>query len=407
MVCVSLLALLVCGCVLPIGYPVRSDVAQIDDVRLADDVLVSVGPRLLLERLSQQLEKSQPALTVVDPIAFRDTAFPEGGWRLEDLLESERRERVTDSLGVRFLVLIGAGAVQVRDEMGIFLPGLVAMVMNETGVLSAVVFDLGSDLPVYQLRSEAESNAVWLNFYIFAVGAGPMTGSSSEVGLADAIAEALAKEAGHAPLRIALMAAEARGDPFVASRGAPITVGRDIAVGEMVNRLADVEADVAAGATTRDDIRDWLGDPIANHAELRVDIYRFTAVAESETRPFWFLFDFDWKDRAERAYAGYLVVTYDEEWKVVDVDRAFVAAVVDPPGPLELETLWDTERSKYDYLFESTAVASVNGFRLEVEHVGQGTREALYTDPDGVLVFENGEWSSQDVLLLHPRDVPP
>ncbi len=396
---VSLLALLIGGCLLPVPLPVRSDVTRIDEVRLSDDVLVSAGPRLLLERLSRRLEKSQPGLTVVDPIAFRDSAFPDGGWRLEELLEPEQRERVGDGLGVRFLVLIGAGVTQVRDEMGIFLPGLAATAMRETTVLAAVVFDLDTGLPVCRLRSKAESIGVTLACYIFAVIIDPSTGSSSVEGLADAIAETLAEEAGDTPHRIALMAAEASGDPFVVWQGAPMTVGRDFAIGEMLNGLAEVETDIVPGATTRDEIRAWLGDPFAHHAGFRIDVYRLTAVAESKTRPFWFFFDFDWRDREERAYAGYLLVTYDEEWRVVDVDHAFVASAVDPPGPLEQET-WTgdlSERSKYDYSFGRSAVASATGFRLEVEYVGEDTREALFTEPDGVLVLEFGDWSEQDV----------
>jgi hypothetical protein len=167
-VCVSLLALLIGGCLLPVPLPVRPDVTRIDEVRISDDVLVSAGPRLLLERLSRRLEKSRPGLTVVDPIAFRDTAFPEGGWRLDELLEPERRERIDDSLGVRFLVLIGAGVTQVRDQIGIFFPGLSAAAMRETTVLAAVVFDLDTGLPVCRLRSKAESIGVVLGCYIFA-----------------------------------------------------------------------------------------------------------------------------------------------------------------------------------------------------------------------------------------------
>jgi hypothetical protein len=397
-VCVSLLALLIGGCLLPVPLPVRPDVTRIDEVRISDDVLVSAGPRLLLERLSRRLEKSQPGLTVVDPIAFRDTAFPEGGWRLDELLEPERRERIDDSLGVRFLVLIGAGVTQVRDQIGIFFPGLSAAAMRETTVLAAVVFDLDTGLPVCRLRSKAESIGVVLGCYIFAVIIDPMTGFSSVEKLAEAIGETLVEEAGHAPGRIALMAAEASGDPFVVWQGAPVTVGRDFAIGEMLNGLAEVETDIVPGATTRDEIRAWLGDPFAHHAGFRIDVYRLTAVAESKTRPFWFFFDFDWRDREERAYAGYLLMIYDEGWKIVDVDHAFVASAVDPPGPLEQET-WTgdlSERSKYDYSFGRSAVVLVPGFRLEVEYVGKDTREALFTDPDGNLVLEFGDWPEQD-----------
>jgi len=40
--------------------------------------------------------------------------------------------------------------------------------------------------------------------------------------------------------------------------------------------------------------------------------------------------------------------------------------------------------------------ATVDGFRVEIEHLGDSTRERLYTDPEGDLVFEAGDWLDAD-----------
>jgi len=278
----SLLALLLAGCI-AIPYPAPVDVVRIDDVRLADDIVVSAGPSTLLESLGERLEDAHRGLRVMDPIAFRDAAFPEGGWRLQELLETGRCRRVAEDLGIRFLVLVGGGVTEGRDEMGIMMPLMMpvgAMTMGQTSVLSAVIIDLERGVPACQLRSEGKGFGMALVWVVFSAFVVPLTDSSAERGLARAIAEALVDESDDGPFRIALMAAEASGDPFVAYEGAPITIGRDIAVGEMVNRLAEIEEDVVLGTTSREEIRDQLGTPMATHPENALDLFRFTAVAE-------------------------------------------------------------------------------------------------------------------------------
>lgn len=387
-----LAALGVAGCIL-IPYPLTPRVERVEEVRVAQDVLVSAGPRRQLEGISERLQEARPGLSVVDPITFRDAAFPGGGWRLQELLEPARCRRLAEDLRVRFLVLIGSGATDAHDLMGLAFPIMLpvaAMGAGETSVLSAVVFDLETGEPACRLRSQAGGPGVFLAWVIYVAAVVPLTERAAQRGLADAIAETLAAEAGSGPLRIAVMAAEASGDPFVAYEGAPIPVWRDFAVAEMVNRLANVEADVVPGVTSRDDLRALLGAPRASHQDLRVDVYRFAAVAEKDTSPLFVFWDVDWTTREERPYVGYLLISHDEEGKVIDLASAIVAAAVAPPEPPSM--LESPTRSGYTYAFEPSDVAAVPGFRLEVEHGDQGVSEALYTEPDGVLVFADGEW---------------
>ena len=380
------------GCAI-IPYPVPTDVERIDDVRLADDVLVSAGPRRLLERLEDRLEESRPELSVMEPIAFRDAAFPEGGWRLAELLETDRCRRVSEDLGIRFLVLIGGGVTQVRDEMGIMAPLMLpagAMAARETSVLSAVIIDLERGVPACRLRSEGEGIAVAALWVIFSAFTVPLTGYSAERALARALAKALVEDADGGAVRVALMAAEASGDPFVAHEGAPITVGRDIEVGEMVNRLAEIEDDVAIGSTRREEIEERLGEPMFADPERRVDLYRFTAVAEGETRPFIAVHYFDWKTREDRPYTGYLLVVYEPDGTVVDLGYAVIAAVADPPRP-QTDFQWGI-RSTYDYAFPPTAAIEAGGFRAELAYREDRTAERVVREHDGARLFEKGEW---------------
>jgi hypothetical protein len=202
----------------------------------------------------------------------------------------------------------------------------------------------------------------------------------------------MADEGARGPLRIAVMAAEASGDPFVSYEGAPITMGRDADVGEMVERLANLEDDVVIGTTRRGEVRERLGVPLASHPALRVEIYRLTALARREIRPLFAVGDVDWAAREERFYAGYLLVVYDEAEAVVDVGSAFVAAATEAPetsGPFDSES-----RSAYEYVFEPSAEVSVAGFRLAVESGKTGTIEALYTEPGDGVVYQNGSWAA-------------
>ena len=375
------LAVLAAGCLI-IPHPVPPDVERIEDVRLADDALVSAGPRRLLESISEKLVKQNPELSVVDPIAFRDAAFPEGGWQLRALLKPGRCRHLADALDVRFLVLVGAGAAQAGDETGIMMPmGLPAgaMTVSEVSVLSAVLFDLEREEAVCQLRSQAEGTGVMLVWVLAVAATAPMTGRAAEKGLANAIGRALLEEGGRGPLRIAVMAAEASGDPFVAYEGAPVSVGRDVAVAEMVNRLTNAEEDVVIGATRRDDIQRSLGKPIASHRKLRVDVHRLMAVAPRETRPLVAGGSARWAARPERSYAGYLLVSYDRAGKVADAGSAFVAA---PPVSPDAA-------AAYQYSFGSSADVAITGFQLSVRYAEQGPHEVLHTTPDRVVIFEN------------------
>ena len=74
------------GCAI-VPYPVNPEVDRFDNVHLAGDTLVTVGPRVALEKVSERIEKKNSKVEVIDPILFRDSAFPQGGWQLEELLD--------------------------------------------------------------------------------------------------------------------------------------------------------------------------------------------------------------------------------------------------------------------------------------------------------------------------------
>lgn len=386
---ISVLALSHGGCAI-IPYPVIPEVDRFDKVHLAGDTLVTVGPRVSLEKISERIGEENSAIEVVDPILFRDTAFPQGGWRLEELLDPDRCQQVVEQLDVRHLVLVGGGAENVRDEMGIWMPLMMPagfLTMHQTGVLSAVVLDLRSGEPTCRFRYETEGIALAGAWVIFVAAFIPISGRSAENSLGTALAQHFEDEVGDDPMRIAVLAAEASGDPFVAWEGAPITVGRDIAVGEMVNRLAEIEADTIPGVTSREEIRHELGLPLLEAEGGAAELYRFGAVADREVRPLVYLGYFDWVARAERPYTGYLLVSYDPDGRVIDLESGFVAGA---PPPDEPTPMGPTDRAAYDYDFSRKRTITVEGYRAEVAHSNGGTHEKLYSEDDGELSGETG-----------------
>jgi hypothetical protein len=387
------------GCLVPLYfYLPGAELERTGEVRMADDVRVTVGPRALLQKISRRVERELPAVTVVDPIAFRDAAFPDGGWRLDDLMASERCGRLSQELDVRLLVLVGAGAYAYRDEAGFVLPGLAAVTVRDAAVLGAAVFDLGRGGNVCGLRARSQGRNLFLNFYVFMGVGSSMTTYSVERGLAEAIVAVLRENTGGEPTRVAILAAEASGDPFVAYEGAPIVLGRDVEVIAMIERLANVEADFATRGMTRAELRRRLGDPLTTHSGLRLELYRSVAVAENRVRRLWVWMDPFRKDPKERPYAGYLLVAYGEGERVSRMERVMIAADVgasETDGMGGLFVAGARSEWVYDFELEPRGSAALDGVRLEVDFVDGVALERLYSMPDETLLFEDGRWSTE------------
>ena len=74
----ALVSLSLAGCII-VPYPVSSEDARVDEVQIAGEVYVTVGPRKLLEEVSKKITEHNHNIEIVDPLEFRDTAFPVGG----------------------------------------------------------------------------------------------------------------------------------------------------------------------------------------------------------------------------------------------------------------------------------------------------------------------------------------
>lgn len=204
-------AVLLSACVI-IPYPVEPDIQRLEMAAVGGDVRVTLGPRHLLEDVSERIRKLDRTLSVVDGFEFRDAAWPNGGWWLGDLPYSS-----SDSAGlhgVRYLVLLGPG--ELDEEIGgsgTGLPGVaIAGSVELRSRLSALVIDLRSGQPVVLLIADARGHRRGAGVIAVAGWTAPMTRSAAIDGIAGAIASTIISDAksasGQQPLRIALMAAQ-------------------------------------------------------------------------------------------------------------------------------------------------------------------------------------------------------
>lgn len=204
------LVLLMSSCVV-VPYPVSSDVRRLDDAELNDRLYIHVGPRGLLERVSERIVAETPDIEVIDPMLFRDTAFPEGGWSLHELLKEGRCQQISSNLDVQFLVLLTPLKFKEGEEQGFFIPlAFGAMAFPEESTLSALIVDLRSGSFLCRLDAASSGSARMLYYVIYIAAADPMTESAVIRDLSEAIGKAISEEMDAEPVRIAVLAASVR-----------------------------------------------------------------------------------------------------------------------------------------------------------------------------------------------------
>ena len=214
----------IAGCVV-VPYPVSNETARVDEVEITDQIHVTVGPRELIENVSRRIVKHNPNIELVDPLTFRDAAFPSGSWSLQELLKPENRTRVAEQLDMQYLVLLTSALVEAGEEEGFLIPFLGAMAVPEDSTLSALIIDLRHGSVVSQLSAKSSGKVRMLYYVIIMVAADPMTESAVISGLSESIAETLAAESHSGRLRIAILAAETsentEGQPSAATLPSP------------------------------------------------------------------------------------------------------------------------------------------------------------------------------------------
>ena len=202
------------ACVM-VPYEPSADVSLSENKHMPlGDLMVTVGPRELLEKVSKEIEKADARIEITDPIAFRDTAFPSGDWRIARLLEKGNCRRVSRELGVEYLVLVGEVKEIQGDEVGgigIWVGFYGAGYSEEEVRLSATVIDLINERHLFDIDSSAQGtfSGVGLFYGLFIV---PMTESGAIEGLGREIAKQIRASSAKENIKIAVLAMEHRDD---------------------------------------------------------------------------------------------------------------------------------------------------------------------------------------------------
>lgn len=202
--------ILAAGCVVvPYSPPAESSSTPVR-LEQADRVLVTVGPRQLLEDTSDALRRRDRDIEIVDSFAFRTAVFPEGDWRLSRLLDPGRRSLLAAS-GADYLVVVGPVLTGARDERGLFVGtayGFYGAGTNTTqGSALMLIVDLARGEILDALRTRAEGTDVAVGFF-YGLIIHATTESSVRRACLDSVVETLRRVHPEGRLRLALMAAE-------------------------------------------------------------------------------------------------------------------------------------------------------------------------------------------------------
>jgi hypothetical protein len=185
---------------------------QTNNIGIAPDVLVTIGPRRLIEKVQKNIAEADGTITFVDSLAFRDAAFPDGGWRLSKLMSPVVSAAISEQTSTRYLVVLGPARLGVSsDEKGGYVPALVgAQSAKETTELSAAIIDLQTASLATHLHATAEGTFASATWIVVSAMKVPMTQTSAFNGLTEAIARTVGPDA-----RVAILAAEGSAEPFI------------------------------------------------------------------------------------------------------------------------------------------------------------------------------------------------
>lgn len=197
-----------CGISIPTSVTPMITKSQ-QPISISDELLVTLGPRRLLEEISQGISDRSKDIEVVDALVYRDTVFPNGGWTLKELLTPKNCKRVYDLLQVDFLVLIGRINTETGNEEGFFIPLVVgAMSAERTVKLTATIYDLKSSKFSCEVYSEAQGKERVYSYVILVAGKTPQILTAAVDGLAKGVVDQLNLLKKNSKNRIVVMAVE-------------------------------------------------------------------------------------------------------------------------------------------------------------------------------------------------------
>jgi hypothetical protein len=201
--------LLASACVIVPYTPKSSVVHRPAQIDAPEQVLVSIGPRRFLDQASESLVAADRRVELVDRVLFRDTAFPDGGWTLQELLEEQARGRIT-TLGVDYAVLLGpmqSETVDSKGEIMVYIGLWGYTKSDERAALSAAIIDLRSSAIIDFVALEAAGSEGAAGLF-YGVVWYPRFDASIMKGMGRHVAATLVAARPEGPIRTVVVAAE-------------------------------------------------------------------------------------------------------------------------------------------------------------------------------------------------------
>jgi hypothetical protein len=158
----------VSSCVV-IPYVPHSEVSVSDDVHTpSGDMIVTLGPPELIEKLSETIANTDGMIRIYDSEKLRDEIFPDGDTRVTRLINDVNSLGYSEHLEVDFLVLVGktekmsgdlSGKIHLlAGGLGGYAGAWGAAYNKEKIRLSAIIIDLHNKQPILRaLNSHPEA----------------------------------------------------------------------------------------------------------------------------------------------------------------------------------------------------------------------------------------------------------
>lgn len=204
------IAVMLASCVVVPYSPPSESTSTPVRLENAGQVILSVGPRELLEETRDSLRRRDRELEIVDSLAFRNAVFPDGDWRLSRLLDPEARARLAES-GADYLVVVGPVRVVEEESHGLFLGtgyGFYGAASGSSrGSALVLIVDLARGEVLDAVRTRAEGTDVAVGFF-YGLIVHATTKTSVRDACLDSVVETVRGARPTGPVRLALMAAE-------------------------------------------------------------------------------------------------------------------------------------------------------------------------------------------------------
>lgn len=199
-----------CAVAVPTSVKPQITRSNVEGAEIDTNIKLALTSRRLLDDVSKYINEIHDNIEVVDGFVFRDTAFRDAENTLENILSPAACDRITNELGVDYLVVLNPLVARtLGDEGGFFVPMLAgAMSQEHESSITSMIIDLRTRKMVCNIKSKAIGTDRLLYYVIFIAGHVAQTDKSVIKGLSAEIGNVINEHNQHKKTRIAIMVDE-------------------------------------------------------------------------------------------------------------------------------------------------------------------------------------------------------